>query len=162
MPTMERCRVLTPTQDCDIKELLEEIKARQNNKEESLDYVLGLISTSHDAKQKMAAGQHFHSPLWLRKKDWVLSSQNETTAQQKVSTENEECVSENLTCLNVNIRSLSKHFDELQAQLLPKRMKPTVIGLTETWLETNDMAKIFRLKGYNNRLLAIGIGVSEE
>ena len=80
-----------------------------------------------------------------------MSSQNKTTSQleEKYLFENEECVSENLTCLNVNIRSLSKHFDELQALLITKTMKPTVIGLTETWLETNDMAKMFRLKGYH-------------
>ena len=41
VPTMKRGRVLTPTQDSDIKEFLEEIKARQSNKEELLDYVLG-------------------------------------------------------------------------------------------------------------------------
>ena len=63
VPTMKRGRVLTPTQDSDIKEFLEEIKARQSNKEELLDYVLGLISTSPDAKQMMVAGQSLSQPF---------------------------------------------------------------------------------------------------
>ena len=62
---MKRGRVLTPTRDSDVKELLDEIKARQSNKEELLDYVLGLISTSPDSKQLMVAGQSRSQPFLI-------------------------------------------------------------------------------------------------
>ena len=63
---------------------------------------------------------------------------------------NEGCQRTNISCLNVNIRSLSAHFVELEAFLLCNQLKPTIIGFTETWLEEERQAKLYKLPGYHN------------
>ena len=50
--------------------------------------------------------------------------------------------------LNVNIRSLNCNFDEFQLLVDSFQCKPTVICLTETWLNTSSDMNVFALEGY--------------
>ena len=55
-----------------------------------------------------------------------------------------------ISCLNVNIRSLSAHFVELEAFLLCSELKPSIIGVTGTWLQEERQAKLYKLPGYHS------------
>ena len=54
-----------------------------------------------------------------------------------------------LSILNVNIRSLDKHFNELEAELQVRKINPTLIGLTETFIKDDKAAESFKLPGYH-------------
>ena len=57
-----------------------------------------------------------------------------------------------ISVLNVNIRSLNAHFDELTSYLRDMNIQPTVIALTETWLEDYHDIEQFTLPGYHKLL----------
>ena len=54
-----------------------------------------------------------------------------------------------ISVLNVNSRSLNAHSDELNSYLRDKYVQPTVIALTETWLEDYHDVYQFTLSGYH-------------
>ena len=53
-----------------------------------------------------------------------------------------------INILNANIRSIDAHFEELQAFLLNDDLKPSLIALTETWLDNDSNENVFEIEGY--------------
>ena len=78
-----------------------------------------------------------------RKNKWKQSKPCKKYSNQMVS----QC--DKLSILNVNIRSLDKHFNELEAELQVKKINPTLIGLTETFIKDDKAAESFKLPGYH-------------
>ena len=67
--------------------------------------------------------------------------------------------------LHFNIRSLKSHYDELLLFLISLKVKPTVIALTETWLNGIDHLESMSFPGFsksiakNQRTRGGGIGL---
>ena len=78
-----------------------------------------------------------------RKNKWKQSKPCKKYSNQMVS----QC--DKLSILNVNIRSLDKHFNELEAELQVRKIIPTLIGLTETFIKDDKAAESFKLPGYH-------------
>ena len=53
-----------------------------------------------------------------------------------------------INIFNTNIRSIDAHFEELQAFLLNNDLKPSLIALTETWLDNDSNENVFEIEGY--------------
>ena len=54
-----------------------------------------------------------------------------------------------LNLLNANIRSLNAHLEELQAFLLVNDLEPSLIALTETWINNDSNEALFWMEGYH-------------
>ena len=67
--------------------------------------------------------------------------------------------------LNVNMRSIANphNFSKLEALLESLKFKPTVIAITEKWIQCNQTGHYFNLKDYvfisNSRITSRGGGV---
>ena len=57
-------------------------------------------------------------------------------------------VLEAVSLLNVNVRSLKSNFEAFKVSLEQLAIAPSVIAVTETWLNPNDSAELFNLQGY--------------
>ena len=56
---------------------------------------------------------------------------------------------QSISILTVNVRSLRKNLNNLEALVFSLESPPSVICLTETWLNEDDDNFCYLLKGYN-------------
>jgi hypothetical protein len=62
--------------------------------------------------------------------------------------ENWSCFENSFALLHINCRSLKKNFDKVQQFLLSLNNMPSVITVSETWLNDNSLAHLFSLPNY--------------
>ena len=126
--------------------LMEELKSRRADKDELLDFVLGLISNSPIAKETILVilrNSRFGTKTALTSLEHKSSPNRLNKATKNRSASN------HFQILNLNTRSIKKHHEELEALISCFESQYSVICLTESWLTVNDDPNLFKVTNYN-------------
>ena len=147
MPSLKRMR--DNFENSDYTNLIEELKSRRADKDEMLDFVLGLISNSPNAKEIILVilrNNRFGAKTALKSLKHK-SSPNRLNKATKIRS-----ASNHFQILNLNTRSIKKHLEELEALISCFESPSSVICLTESWLMVNDAPTLFKVTNYNTCL----------
>ena len=87
--------------------------------------------------------------------DATIDLSNNVFSISKFNTKLMDCMLNNnfvndkhFSCIHINCRSLSKNHENLISFLSCLDIKPTIIGLTETWISESTPCAIFNIDGY--------------